>query len=294
MAHDLVIALIADVHNGPGWGPKRSEHACDLLSSIVDKVNQAEPDIVVDLGDRIMNSKDPDVELAALRAVVQEFRRLRAPVVHMLGNHDVSIDPTISEALLRSPLKRHSRDLEGWHLSFFNASARIVDLSFTLQESDLSWLAEDLSATELPTIVFSHVPFGGAAMLGNFYFDRLLPGAGEYTNSSLARGIVRRHKNAVAVISAHVHWNRFHTLDGVHYLSIQSVTESFTTFPDPAGAWALLRLGPELLRVDISGRDGFRIELPVRIPRQEWLDAPERLEGESLSAYGQRVRSLYP
>ena len=240
------------------------------------------------------SSKDHDVEMSALKAVAQEYNRLDVPVVHIVGNHDVGIDRAISERLLGCTLNCHSRDLKGWHLSFFNASAKVVDLSVSLEDCDLSWLADDLSRTELPTIVFSHVPFGGTAMVGNFYFERLAPRLGEYANSARARAIVRQHKNVLLAISAHAHWNRFHTLEGVHYITIQSVTESFTTFPDPAEAWALLRLRPQLLQLDIYGRDGLRIELPVKIPRQEWLYAPERLEGESFSRYEQRVRALYP
>jgi hypothetical protein len=77
-------------------------------------------------------------------------------------------------------------------------------------------------------------------MQGNYYFERYAAGAGGYRNARKARELLADCPTAVLAVAGHVHWNSWHCIDGIHHLTAQSLTETFTTYPEPAGAWARL------------------------------------------------------
>jgi len=67
-------------------------------------------------------------------------------------------------------------------------------------------------------------------------------------------------------LAGHVHWNTVTNVDGVVHLTQQSLTESFTTGGEPAGAMGLLELSPETLRWQVVGRDPIEVVLPASPP----------------------------
>jgi hypothetical protein len=54
-------------------------------------------------------------------------------------------------------------------------------------------------------------------MIGNFYFEMAVPKGAHYAEGAAARN----------------------TIDGVHYITIHSLMESFTTYPYPTGAFCI-------------------------------------------------------
>jgi hypothetical protein len=68
-------------------------------------------------------------------------------------------------------------------------------------------------------------------------------------------------------------------LDGIAHLTLQSLTETFTTFPEPAVSWALLELD-DAIAWQVFGRDPFQTRLPAHAPRwvtplPRFADMPE-------------------
>ena len=57
-----------------------------------------------------------------------------------------------------------------------------------------------------------------------------------------------------------MHWNTLTQVDGIPHFTLQSLTESFTTSPDPAAAWTSLELGDEVA-LQVHGRDPFQAKL---------------------------------
>ena len=88
-------------------------------------------------------------------------------------------------------------------------------------------------------------PLGGSMVTLVNGTGRLLPavkpppeGAGPRARAALAQARV-----PVTCIAGHVHWNTITTVDGITHLTQQSLTESFTTNGEPAGAYGMLELG---------------------------------------------------
>ena len=270
MPDTLKLALVTDVHHGPDTGSKRGSRALDLLADFVGFAEASGADAVVDLGDRI-SDVDATTDRRLMAEVAAVLRRCRLPRHHLLGNHDCAfLGAAENEAALGAPQTHHAVDLKGWHLVFWQAHTHIAfPDTFSIRRSDLDWLAADLDATDLPAIVFSHVPLDSGSMRGNHYFERNPAFAG-YPNAAEARAVIRSAGIVRACIAGHVHWNALNVLDGIPYVSLQSLTESFTTGGEPAAAWTLLELGKRI-RVDVHGRDPLHLTLPAAAPRPGWL-----------------------
>lgn len=270
MTDVLRIALIADIHHGLDVGTKLGTAALTLLQPFVDWVNAIGPDLVVELGDRI-NDLDKDADLKFTRDIAQAFQAITAPCVHILGNHDnYQLSRAESEATMQTSFASHSRDVKGYHLVFWNSAVDVFQSGgFQLAPDDLRWLEADLAATELPTLIFTHVPLDNGSMIGNFYFEKFRPHGGHYEHGAAVRDVIERSGNVIACLAGHTHWNARNTIDGVHYITIHSLTESFTTHPYPTGAFAMLELD-DCITVDVFGRDPVLHRLPIKPPGYHW------------------------
>ena len=271
MKEPLRIAVITDIHYGPDRYSKKGDEALMLLESFIRKVNSMEVDLVVDLGDRISNT-DVVNDRKHLAVVASVFKSLTHECHHLVGNHDVvhlSIED--QEEIIGMPLQHHSLDRQGWHLAFWNTSCELHEgEGFRLEPDDLDWLAADLAATELPSVVFSHMPVDTGSMVGNYYFERHFAHGEQHRNASLARDLIEGSEKVIAVVSGHVHWNQLHVMDGIPHFSLQSLSETFTTHPHAAGSWALLTLG-DTIELEVFGRDPVMYRMPVKTPSHHWL-----------------------
>ena len=263
MPNTLKIAVIADIHHGIDVGTKLGSAAVTLMRPFVDWVNSVSPDLVVELGDRI-NDLDKYADIRWTKEVAKVFTEVKTACVHILGNHDDQrLARAESEDAMQTTFASHSRDVNGYHLVFWNSAVELQQGGYHLPDNDLMWLATDLAATDLPTIVFSHLPLDNGSMLGNFYFEKLVPRGAHYAEGAAARDVIERSGKVMTCIAGHTHWNQRHTIDGVHYITIHSLTESFTTHPHPTGAYAILTID-EYLTVEVFGRDPALHRLPIK------------------------------
>ena len=70
---------------------------------------------------------------------------------------------------------------------FWNSAVQPVEGGFHLAPEDLRWLEADFAATDLPTIIFSHLPLDNWSMIGNFYFEKAVPRGAHYAEGAAAR-----------------------------------------------------------------------------------------------------------
>ncbi len=292
MVNSVRLALVTDIHHGADIGTKGGRQALPLLHDFCDWVEGMQPDLVVDFGDRI-SDVDRETDMALTQDVAAVFERLTVPRVHLLGNHEVgkmTLDD--AETALGQSLKSHSCDVGGFHLVFWNADVRMHSdpRRFEIAETDLSWLAADLAVSARPTIVLSHIPLDNGSMIGNFYFERLLPGMGHYHNGAAAREIIEQSGTVFLCLAGHVHWNRHTAIDGVHHVTIQSLTERFTCHPQVASAHALLEVGDDI-RLEVFGNDPFALRLPLKSPEHHWMNLhrPYAPKPESISPSMQQL-----
>ncbi len=269
------IAVVADIHHGADHLTKRGTSALALLDAFRRFVADARPDLVVDLGDRI-SDRDRDHDLALARDVAEAFRPINTPRLHLCGNHDRDhLEVADNADLLGQPLGNATLDIGGWRLVLWRADSRIRRpardgaYGFVLPESDLLWLAGVVRQADRPLAILSHVPISGHAQTGNYYFERN-PELATYPQAARARAVLREARVPVVCIAGHVHWNTLTTVDGIPHFTLQSLTESFTTHPHPAAAWALLELD-DAIGWTVFGEDRFAHRLDAAATLRRWL-----------------------
>jgi Icc protein len=271
MPEALKLAIVTDIHHGPTRYTKRGDRALPLLREFRTKVECGGIDLVVELGDRITNV-DRDTDRQLMHEVAAQFEGLSTPHVHLLGNHDLHyLTAEENEDILGCPMRSHSMDIKGRHLVFWqhDLSGRFSEKPLPSPD-ELSWLRADLEGTVLPTVIFTHVPLNGAAMAGNYYFQNNTDSA-TLRHAADARAIFEAAGNVVLCVAGHVHWNDVGTIDGIRYLTQQSLTESYTTRDEASGCWADIVLD-ESLRWRVHGGDPVAFEAPLRGHNSHWTE----------------------
>ncbi|ADZ70600.1 metallophosphoesterase family protein [Polymorphum gilvum] len=254
------ICIVTDIHHGAPSATKRGDTALDLMGEFARFANDARPDFVLDLGDRI-SDVDRDADLALQREVAEAFKAVDAPIHHLNGNHDRDyLEVEDNEEILGQPMGNTVIDAGDWRIALWRADAKILRTAdhsgFVLREADLLWLSRLAQTANRPLLVVSHVPVSGHAQTGNYYFERN-PSASTYPMAERARAALAQARVPVACIAGHVHWNTVTTVDGITHLTQQSLTESFTTRGEPAGAFGMLELD-DTIHWQVHGRDPFR------------------------------------
>ncbi len=251
------LAVVTDIHHGAPSAAKRGDAALALMAEFARFVAEARPDAVLDLGDRI-SDEDPETDRRLMAEVAEVFRAVPAPVHHLCGNHDLDcLSRAENEAILGAELGHATLDMGGWRIVLWRADARIrrgPDHSgFVLAETDLIWLARTVQAADRPLLVVSHVPVSGHSQAGNYYFQNN-PASATYPGAERVRAALALARVPLVCLAGHVHWNTITTVDGITHLTQQSLTESFTTQGEPAGAMGLIELDGAV-RWEVAGAD---------------------------------------
>ena len=282
----LRIAVVTDIHYGPTkpTETKLGLGALQLFDETVGEIAAYSPDLLVELGDRLSDDS-PEADAERLAELAERFARLPGRREHLQGNHDiVNLSETTTSRLLGRPLGHRSHDAQGWHLVFWEASPEYRG-GLRLSGEDLEWLERDLNATSLPTVIFSHVPLGGGSMVGNYYFEGRSEGRAGHVNAELAREVIEASGKVVLAVAGHVHWNSLHTVDGTHYVTVQSLSETFTTAPQAAAAWATIELG-DTLHLSVLGNDPFEVSLTPKRLGSHWLPPRTRATSKRVGHAG--------
>ena len=257
------IAIVADIHHGAPSHTKRGDAALDLMAEFATFVADANPDLVLDLGDRI-SDVDREADLGLQSEVAEAFKPISAPIRHINGNHDVHhLEAAENAEILAQDPGSEILDLGDWRIALWRADSRIRldgdQRGFRLPEPDLLWLSRMAQATDRPTLVVSHVPVSGHAQTGNYYFEKN-PEFSTYPEAARARAVLSQARQPVVCLAGHVHWNSVAQVDGIAHLTQQSLTESFTTRGEPAGAFGLLELS-DTVHWQVFGGDPFETRL---------------------------------
>ena len=289
MTHaDLTFALITDLHFGPearyaGKLRKLSHHAGDLARAFVDRMNEVvRPDLVVNLGDDI-EDEGPEADRARYAECNGILRGARAELVNVAGNHDTvhlsSADLLAvwgsgggaeragpSQKRDAQPVLYSSFDRGGVHFTVLHTRER-KDLDVRVGPEQLAWLAEDLAGTRLPTIVLMHHSAADQDLTGNRWFEGK-PHICLVRERRALRRLFAEQGRVVAVFNGHLHWNHLDVIEGVPFVTVQSLIENLDDDAPgrAAAAHAVVRVSKRRIVVAIEGaeRARYQFELPRR------------------------------
>jgi 3',5'-cyclic-AMP phosphodiesterase len=282
------IAVVADIHHGRDTATKRGSAALGLLDRFVDGVNAGNFDAVIDLGDRI-SDESAERDAALQREVANGFRRLgNKPRHHVVGNHDIAY---LSEAdhsvSLDAPVHTRAVTIGEHRVAFWQPDVSVgLERGLHLKDGDLDALEKLLSADERPTLLVTHVPLSGHAQTGNYYFERN-PGHATYAENTEIRRVIANAPCPLIALAGHVHWNTLTMVDGTPHLTLQSLTETFTT-GEPAGSTAVIEIDGDEFRFVVGGLDRLAVTLPWQKAKPRWrppIRSYEELKADPTSPY---------
>ena len=124
-------------------------------------------------------------------------------------------------------------------------------------------------------------------MRGNYYFEANTRFA-SYTNTDEIVRILRASGRVALCVAGHVHWNSITRIDGIPFVTVQSLTESFPTDGEAAGAWALLELGEDL-RWRTYGHDPIDVRVPLGGGNRRWAEPLPAFETMRARRAGRRA-----
>jgi 3',5'-cyclic AMP phosphodiesterase CpdA len=281
----LTLALITDIHFGPeahfgGKLRKLTGQAEALTRAFVARMNErARPDIVVNLGDDI-EDESPEADRARYAACIGILRGVRAELVNVAGNHDTI---HLSAAFLRAawgvsvgdggtlgepssaPIKLYySFDRGGFHFIVLHTHER-KDLDVSIGALQLEWLEADLSAHRGPSIVLMHHSAADQDLRGNRWFEGS-PHLCLVRERRAIRKLLVDHGDVRAVFNGHLHWNHLDLIEGIPFVTVQSLIENLDEDAPgrAAAAHALVRLDPRRIVVEIEGAERARYQFDHR------------------------------
>lgn len=271
--------MVADIeHCNVERGAKLSLQALQQLGPVIQESRRNQYDAFVDLGDRINDVDDTATDSERAYEVSALLKQAGCRREHLMGNHDIyTLTTELWEDALGASARSRVWDMKGRRLIFFcpdvdnktalDGTPLPGPRNHHLRQDDINWL-ESALATDLPAILFSHVPLHPASQIGNFYFDGTV-GRAAFENADIARAMMS-DSTVFLSVSGHSHWNSWNNENGIHYITIPSLVDNFVTHPYPTGAWATLSIRDDI-ELNVTGLDPLKLTLPIRKPRRLWL-----------------------
>ncbi len=266
------LVLFGDQHFGrsasfEGKLRKLSHQAGPLTERLVRACNEElTPDLVINLGDVIEDASAAE-DAANYRTFLDLLGPLRAPTLHVAGNHDTL---RLSEAQVAELWGRPGQPL--YYAEQLGELELLVlhtqeqrDVGVRLPEEQLQWLGARLEAGVGPALVLMHHPASDCDLRGNRWFQRA-PHLCRVANRGALRRVLERSGRVLAVFNGHAHWNHLQVCQGIPYITLQSLTENLDDDAPgrAAAAFAVCELERGRLSVSVRGEQPARYEFELR------------------------------
>ena len=273
----ITFGVVADIQYHPGkpLGTRFYSASLDKLKEALSQFNREEVRFVINLGDTI------DHHIQTFEGIMPRFRSLKAPIYHVVGNHDFDIQEG-NEARVLPALRLkesyyafakgnwHFILLDGFELRYpfptdenLKRESEALYLSLRSQGKEqaqrwnggislkqIVWLERELEMAEKArknVLVFCHFP--------------VLPEAAHNLwNDAEVVTLLERHPCVKAYFCGHNHAGDYVLRNSIHYLTFQGMVET----PDQ-NAFAIVTLEKNAIRVQGFGREPSRtLEIPRR------------------------------
>ena len=264
---ELTLALVTDLHFGPearfgGKLRKLTAEAPSLARAFARRMNDAvKPDLVVNLGDDI-EDESPEVDRARYTECISILRGAHGELVNVAGNHDTIhlSNAEIAGIWGHSGELYRSFDRAGFHFVVLHTRER-KDLDVSVGSEQIAWLEADLRAHPGPTIALMHHSAADQDLTGNRWFEGS-PHICLVRERRRIRALFEEHGDVRAVFNGHLHWNHLDVINGIPYVTLQSLIENLDDDAPgrPAAAHAVVRLYKERIVVEIEGAERARYQ----------------------------------
>lgn len=252
--------MLADIHYGTdkqheGRIKTLSSRALSLTRYLVTRMNnEIRPAFVVQLGDLIEND-DAELDEENFETMIDALKQLSMPVYHVVGNQEqCNLDLKVISAKLKYPKLYYSFDSGDYHFVVLFVTSKSPD-EIHVDTAQRKWLAEDLSKTLKPTVLFVHYPIDEPDLTDSFWLERN-PNQCFVAERVDIRDTLSSSGKVIAVFNGHLHRNNLLSHGGINYVSLQSLVENMSAKGKTASeTFAVVTLTDKEIRVEIEGLD---------------------------------------
>ncbi len=157
------LAIISHILYDSGHEMTGGRDSLELLESAFWQIRAGEPDLLLDLGNRIACG-NREIDRRRAEAVVESFEQSKLPRVHLLGAHDLANLPlTVHKHLLGTHLPQKSMRIRGLELIFWYPLGPSHVERPTVTARDINRLKRRLKHARYPAVLFTNLPIGDAA-----------------------------------------------------------------------------------------------------------------------------------
>lgn len=236
----LRIGLLSDVHYGIDTEYQKGRYAPALLKEFVRAMDEFQPHLIVELGDRMNNMSCGDDGNHLLR-VAASLRSVRCRVQYVLGNHDLV---HLGKEEITELVGQTMRDLEvtvhhGFPMLFVNSEGPRPSLNLDL-----------MAGSEKTAFVFSHRPLLPVPLENHRLFPK-----GSVQHCPWGEGLIQELTAAgwsPICIHGHLHWNYCFVQGSVIQVCIPSPVDIWEV-GKPAGSFGKLVIQDGAVHLDIAG-----------------------------------------
>jgi manganese-dependent ADP-ribose/CDP-alcohol diphosphatase len=266
----VTFGVVADVQykSGKPLGTRYYAVSLDKLTEALTEFNRERVQFVLNLGDTI------DRNIRSFDAVMPLFKMAKAPVYHVVGNHDFSVKEGEEEKVLpalglEDSYYAFSRAnwlfvvLNGFELRFpfpedktlaKESEAQYTRLRAEGKENAQRWNG-GIGSKQLGFLDrhLSQADRAGKKAIVICHFPVLPESDGSLWNDGEVVALLEKHPAVKAFFCGHKHEGDYAVQNGIHYLTFQGMVET----PDQ-NAFAVVTLGKDKIRVKGFGREPSR------------------------------------
>lgn len=245
------------------------------LAECVGTFNARPLAFVIQLGDLVDGyDKNPARSLQDLDRILPVLRRIKAPLYHVIGNHDMLCG---REALTnRLGLAATYYDFKvakapGWRFVVLDGNESGWN---TMGAAQMQWLKETLAkatAAGERVICFSHYP-------------RLMPGNSPTAQQGPVMKLLRKSPCVAAWFAGHEHGGGYVLDQGIHYLTFKGMVQN------PSNAFAVVTLTDQSIKVEGFGAEPSR-DLPLAAGARSGAAAAEK-QAPSPSRFAKEIEAF--
>lgn len=255
-------AVVTDIHYGPDVRGKLGTTALSCVQDFRKAACDFNADFIARLGDDI-TSQGPKRDLHDTQTIEQEFAKACTPVHFLDGNHD---GRHIGQRNLS-----YYKDYNGHRFIFWNPNVRLPSpIGLFLPDKDIKWLKSVLDKTSTPTIVFSHIPLDNEPddNRRDLHFNRHVGMSSYYPQGPQVRKIMEDSGKVILCMAGHRHVDQIKTINGIHYITQQALTEDVREIDEtkPYNAQGFLEINSDNIKYERRGEIPYSANFQRRAP----------------------------
>lgn len=248
----LRFAVVTDIHYGFDINNKKGSKAPKLMDRFVKVANGNGVDFSVDMGDRVI-LKTPADDAHYLKQLTHHFNQRSGPHYSINGNHDLkNLSRADNAAILGYSPESQLVDVGDYNLILWspNVNGRDGDGYLSAWASHIDWFRDALTRATKPCIVFSHVPLDNSAA-DDEYIEKNLTNyfPAFYREGKDIRKMMEDSGKVILCMAGHRHRNQHHEINGIHYITQQSLVQRHTVLGRAIGAFSLVTIDDASIRI---------------------------------------------